>query len=214
MWIVPNEGVQPKLGSHGPTFPRTIPESQMRQDVSTKNRGEGRNLASGDLGRRSLLCPILCRSQEPWSWMQHLQVRLELPYLPGLAQGSSQNYMGLRKRFESCNTLDNNTGIFISELRGKEVMGKLRKRLISAPNAKPYPSLWCCSVSSMTNHPSLPRIFPGLALKIPHPGKLLSPGTTGIAGHLLLLFFVNQINCDPPTRHLRGKGYNNSFHIT
>lgn len=68
--------------------------------------------------------------------------------------------------------------------------------------------------SRMTDHPSLLGIFPGLALKVPLPGKCLSAEPAETTGHLFLPLFVNQINCDHPTRHLREKGYNNYLLIT
>lgn len=81
-------------------------------------------------------------------------------------------------------------------------MVKLRASLTPALKCQTTPTIRRLR-SFLHGHPRSPTIFLGLALKVPHPGEFLSPGT---AGHLLLPFFVNQFNCDPPTYHLRGKG--------
>lgn len=184
----------------------------MRKDASEENKGMGRPLASGDLRHRSLFS----RARNLEAGCHTYKLRENCPTSQAWHRNKSKLHRrwgreGIWKRFESCKTLNNNTGIFISELRGKEVMGTLRKCLILTPKCQTIPII-VMLLSFLHDQPSqLAWDFPVFALKAPHPGKRLSPGPTG---HLLLPFFVNQINCDYPTCHLRGKSYNNCFPIT
>lgn len=81
---------------------------------------------------------------------------------------------------------------------------KLRKYHLYL-NAKAHLTFSSCSLSCMTKHPSLPGLFPALALKAPEPGKFLSPGPTRPTGRLLLPFSVKQTKCVRPSAILGEK---------
>lgn len=86
--IVPNERIEPKLGSWGPPFPSwflPIPASQIETARLFQRRTEWWEEHWPQETWVWVCASVLSRSQEPWGKMPHLQIRSKMPYLPGLA---------------------------------------------------------------------------------------------------------------------------------
>lgn len=99
----------------------------MRQDVSTKNRVEGRTLASGDLGRRSLLSPY---SEEPGASEQDAtptsKVRTALPPRLGI-RIKSKLHGGCENPLKAVTPLIITQGFFYFRVKRKRGDGEVEK---------------------------------------------------------------------------------------
>lgn len=195
-WIVPNKVIEPKIGSPASPFPQSA--YSWKPDKTRcfrKEQSSGKNTGLRRCGTQILVLPHAHR--EPDALKQEgapmNEVRTVLPPRLGIRIKSKLHriWNALKAILPSVIT-----EIFMSELRGKGVMRKLRKTSDSSPWMPNHTHHHDAALSCMTGHPNLPRIS--------HILGILHPGTIG---HLLLPFSVNQTNCDYSTYHLREKGY-------
>lgn len=166
-WIVPNKvRTGQKLDLKVLPFPIQSAHSWKPDETGClrKEQSSGKNTGLRRCGTQILVLPQLTRSPKPWSRKAHLQMRLEL----GIRIKSKLHriWNPLKAMLPSLIT---DFYFRVKRERGDE---EIEKNVWLQPlNAKPHPSLWCCSLSCMTGHPGLPGISPVLALKVPHPGN-------------------------------------------